>query len=116
VRAAASLKPGALLVPQRAVQDLQGNFQVGVVGPDHTVEIRPVKVGPRVGSLWVINEGLTPGERVIVAGLQNVRASAVVKASPVEAEPAGAGVQPGAASPKGAPAPTGAASPRHPSN
>jgi membrane fusion protein (multidrug efflux system) len=116
VRAASRLKAGALLVPQRAVQDQQGNFQVGVVGPDNTVEIRPVKVGPRVGSLWVINEGLKPGERVIVAGLQNVRAGAVVKATPVEAEPAGAGGQPGAASAKGAPAPTEAASQRHPSN
>jgi RND family efflux transporter MFP subunit len=116
VRAAARLRTGALLVPQRAVQDLQGTFQVGVVGPDNTVEIRSVKVGPRVGSLWVINEGLKPGERVIVAGLQNVRAGAVVKASPVDAEPAGAGVQPGAASAKGAPAPTGASSQGHPSN
>ena len=53
---------------------------MGVVGPDNTVEIRPVKVGPRVGTLWVITEGLKPGERVIVAGLQNVRAGAVVKA------------------------------------
>jgi membrane fusion protein (multidrug efflux system) len=116
VRAAASLQTGALLVPQRAVQDVQGQFQVGVVGPDNTVEIRPVKVGPRVGPLWVINQGLKPGERVIVAGLQNVRAGAVVKASPVEAEPAGAGGQPGAASAKGAPALTGAAAQRHPSN
>ena len=104
VRAAGRLQVGALLVPQRAVQDLQGQFQVGVVGPDDTVEIRPVKVGPRVGSLWVIAEGLKPGERVIVAGLQNVRAGAVVKASPVEAEAAGAGGQPGAAAQ------------RHPSN
>jgi RND family efflux transporter MFP subunit len=114
VRAALSLHTGALLVPQRAVQDLQGQFQVGVVGPDNTVEIRSVKVGPRVGTLWVITEGLKLGERVIVAGLQNVRAGAVVKASPVAAEPAGAEGQPGAASTTGAPAPTGAASQRHP--
>jgi membrane fusion protein, multidrug efflux system len=116
VRAAASLQTGALLVPQRAVQDVQGKFQVGVVGPDNTVAIRAVKVGPRVGTLWVITEGLKPGERVIVAGLQNVHAGAVVKPLPVAAEPAGAEGQPGAASPTGAPAPTGAASPRHPSN
>jgi RND family efflux transporter MFP subunit len=116
VRAASRLKTGALLVPQRAVQDLQGNFQVGVVGPDNTVEIRPVKVGPRVGTLWVITEGLKPGERVIVAGLQNVRAGAVVKATPVEAEPAGAGGQSGAASATGSPDPTGASSQRQPSN
>jgi RND family efflux transporter MFP subunit len=116
VRAASRLRTGALLVPQRAVQDQQGNFQVGVVGPDNTVEIRPVKVGPRVGSLWVINEGLKPGERVIVAGLQNVRAGAVVKASPVDAEPAGAGAQPVAESAKGAPAQTGDSSQGQPSN
>ena len=116
VRAASRLKAGALLVPQRAVQDQQGNFQVGVVGPDNTVEIRPVKVGPRVGSLWVIDEGLKPGERVIVAGLQNVRAGAVVKASPVEAEAARAGAQPVAESAKGAPAQTGDSSQGHPSN
>jgi membrane fusion protein (multidrug efflux system) len=116
VRAPSRLRTGALLVPQRAVQDLQGNFQVGVVGPDDTVEIRPVKVGPRVGSLWVINEGLKPGEQVIVAGLQNVRAGAVVKAAPVDAEAAGVGVEPGAASAKRAPAPTGASSQNPPSN
>jgi RND family efflux transporter MFP subunit len=116
VRAATSLQTGALLVPQRAVQDQQGQFQVGAVGPDNTVEIRAVKVGPRVGSLWVITEGLTPGARVIVAGLQNVRAGAVVKASLVEAQPAGAEGQPGAASTTGTPALTGAASQRHPSH
>ena len=115
VRGAASLKTGALLVRQRAVQDLQRNFQVGVVGSDNTVEIHSVKVGPRVGTLWVINEGLKPGERVIVAGLQNVRAGAVVKASPVDAKPAEAEVQSVAASTKGAPASTGASSQRHPS-
>ena len=109
VRAAMSLQTGALLVPQRAVQDVQGRFQVGVVGPDNTVEIRAVKVGSRVGTLWVITEGLKPGERVIVAGLQNMRAGAVVKAVPVEVEPAGAEGQPGAASTTGTPAPTGAA-------
>ena len=108
VRAAMSLQTGALLVPQRAVQDVQGRFQVGVVGPDNTVEIRSVKVGSRVGTLWVITEGLKPGERVIVAGLQNVRAGAVVKAVPVEAEPAGAEGQPGPRPPRGTPAPTGA--------
>jgi RND family efflux transporter MFP subunit len=116
VRAAASVQTGALLVPQRAVQDVQGRFQVGVVGPDNTVEIRAVKVGSRVGTLWVITEGLKPGERVIVAGLQNVRAGAVVKAVPVDAEPAGADGQPGAASATGTPAPTGAASQRHPAH
>ena len=68
-----------------------------VWSPDNTVEIRSVKVGPG-GYPWVITEGLKPRRAVIVAGLQNVRAGAVVKAVPVDAEPAGAEGQPGAAS------------------
>src|SRR5262245_1137845 len=88
VRAATSVKKGALLVPQRAVQDLQGLYQVGVVGSDSKVEMRSVKAGPRAGSLWVIDEGLKPGERVIVEGLQKVRAGEAVKTTLVTAEPA----------------------------
>ena len=114
VRAAMSLQTGALLVPQRAVQDVQGRFQVGVVGPDNAGRDPPVKVGSRVGTLWVITEGLKPGERVIVAGLQNVRAGAVVKACQV-AEPAGAEGRRGPRPPRGRP-PRLAPPPRHPSN
>lgn len=88
VRAATSVKKGALLVPQRAVQNLQGLYQVGVVGSDSKVEMRSVKAGPLVGSLWVIDEGLKPGERVIVEGLQKVRAGEAVKTTLVTAEPA----------------------------
>jgi membrane fusion protein (multidrug efflux system) len=72
VRSVMSVKKNALLVPQRAVTELQGNYQVAVVGPDNKVSIRPVKVGETVDSMWIINEGLTPDERVVTEGTQNV--------------------------------------------
>jgi membrane fusion protein (multidrug efflux system) len=82
VRAQRSVKREALLVPQRAVMELQGTYQVAVVGPDQKVDIRPVKVGQQVEGFWVIDEGLRPGERVIVEGLQKVRPGMVVTATP----------------------------------
>lgn len=63
----------AVLVPQRAVQELQALFSVVVVTPDQKAETRPVKPGARVGSLWVITSGLKPGEKVVVEGIQKVR-------------------------------------------
>ncbi len=69
---------GALLVPQRAVTELQGRYQVAVVGPDNKVDIRPVKLGDRVDSLWIVLEGLKPGERVVAEGVQKVREGMVV--------------------------------------
>ena len=86
VRAAVETKRGALLVPQRAVQELQGTFQLAVVGTDNKVSMRTVKAGARVGNLWVIDEGLAPGERVVVEGLQKVRDGVTV--NPKSAEPA----------------------------
>ena len=80
------VKKGALLVPQRAVSELQGAFQVAVVGPDNKVEIRPVETGPRVGSLWVIEKGLKPGDRIVVEGAQKVRPGIEVNPKPVPAE------------------------------
>ena len=68
----------ALLVPQRAVRDMQGRAEVAVVGPDDTVEIRGVELGDRSGSLWIIEKGLEPGERVIVEGVQKVRSGITV--------------------------------------
>jgi membrane fusion protein (multidrug efflux system) len=86
VRATTETRQGALLVPQRAVQELQGTQQVAVVGADNTVAMRTVKAGARVGDLWVIDEGLKPGERIVVEGLQKVREGATV--NPKSAEPA----------------------------
>jgi RND family efflux transporter MFP subunit len=88
VRLSAKTQPGALLVPQRAVTELQGAHQVAVVGDDDKVSIRQVSVGDRVGKLWIITEGLKPGERVVVEGLLKVRDGASVKPVPA---PAGAG-------------------------
>jgi RND family efflux transporter MFP subunit len=79
VRAPGDVRPGALLVPQRAVTELQGSYQVAVVGSDNKVSIRPVKVGERVDALWILESGVKPGEFVIVEGLQKVRDGATVK-------------------------------------
>ena len=79
VRAAGDVRPGALLVPQRAVTELQGSYQVAVVGSDNKVSIRPVKVGQRVDALWILEGGVKSGEFVIVEGLQKVRDGATVK-------------------------------------
>jgi membrane fusion protein, multidrug efflux system len=86
VRAPIETRPGALLVPQRAVQEVQGGYQVAVVGTDNKVAMRPVKTGARVGTQWVIDEGLKPDERVVVEGLQKVRDGVTV--NPKAAEPA----------------------------
>jgi multidrug efflux pump subunit AcrA (membrane-fusion protein) len=82
VRALVDTKKSALLIPQRAVQDLQGVHQVAVVGSDDTVDLRKVQVGERVGSLWIIEQGLKPGERVIVEGIDRVKAGQKVKPTP----------------------------------
>jgi membrane fusion protein (multidrug efflux system) len=87
VRATTETRKGALLVPQRAVQELQGSHQVAVVGADSKVSMRTVKAGARVGDLWVIDEGLKPGERIVVEGLQKVREGATVNPKPAEPAP-----------------------------
>src|SRR5215475_8505432 len=91
VRAVVEMKKSALLIPQRAVQDVQGIHQVAVVRPDDTVDIRTVKVDVPVGSLWTVTEGLKPGERVIVEGGDRVRAGQKVRlaaSSPAESSAA----------------------------
>ncbi len=90
VRAEVEVKQGAILVPQRAVQDLQGVFSVMVVGSDSTIEQRLVMPGERVGSLWVIDSGLKAGERIVVEGVQKVRPGIQVKATEVPIEGAAA--------------------------
>jgi membrane fusion protein (multidrug efflux system) len=79
VRAAVDLKKGAILVPQRAVTELQGIYNVAVVGSGDTVEIRMVTTAERIGTLWVIDSGLKAGDRIVVEGLQKVRAGMKVK-------------------------------------
>jgi membrane fusion protein (multidrug efflux system) len=78
VRAATSVAKGALLVPQRSVLETQGTYQVVVVGSDNKANIRPVKTGERVGQMWIITEGLKPGEQVIVEGIQKAREGSLV--------------------------------------
>lgn len=76
------VKPGMLLVQQRAVQELQNLYSVAVVDGEGKVSFRNVKVGPRIDSMWVIEEGLRSGERVVVEGLQRVQEGATVTAKP----------------------------------
>jgi membrane fusion protein (multidrug efflux system) len=78
VRVLSEVKQGALLVPQRAVTELQGINEVAVVGANNQVSIRPVVTGERMGTDWTIEKGLSPGERVVVEGVQKVRDGAVV--------------------------------------
>ena len=78
VRVEFELKRGALLVPQRAVAELQGSYQVAVVDADNKIHIQPVQVGERSGNLWMIDEGLSPGQRVVVEGSQKIREGILV--------------------------------------
>jgi len=91
VRGVTETKKGALLVPQRAVMELQNLYSVAVVGEGNKVAFRNVKVGPRVDSLWLIEEGVKPGEKVVVEGLQKVRDGMVVSPKAAAAAPAGKG-------------------------
>lgn len=84
VRATTELKRGALLVPQRAVNEMQGVYQVAVVGSGNVAEVRPVKTGARSGAMWIIEEGLQPGEHVVVEGFSRVKDGQVVKPQSAE--------------------------------
>ena len=79
LRAAPEVRNGALLVPQKAVTELQGTYQLAVVGADNKVSIRAVKVGDRIGALWIVESGVKAGEMVIVEGLQKVQNGSTVK-------------------------------------
>ncbi len=99
VRATMSVDKGALLVPQRAVTEIQGKYLVAVVGADNKVDIRPVMVGERVGTEWVITKGLQPGEQVIAEGTQKARPGATVTPKPfASGAPAGKTAAPAPAS------------------
>jgi membrane fusion protein (multidrug efflux system) len=92
------------MIPQRAVSELQGSYQVAVVGTDNKVNIRPVRTGERVDNLWVITSGLKPGDRVVVEGIQKVREGMVVSPKLVEPESRPQPVSP--PKPEAKPAPT----------
>jgi len=82
VRAAIGTSSGALLIPQRAVMELQGSHQVAVVDSANKVSIRSVKLGDRIGSMWIVAEGLKPGERVVAEGVQKARPGMQVSPKP----------------------------------
>jgi membrane fusion protein (multidrug efflux system) len=84
VRVETNIKNGALLVPQSAVAQAQGSYQVAVVGSNHKVSMRTVKPGETVGTLWVIDEGLKPGEQVVVEGLQQLKEGTTVNPKPAQ--------------------------------
>src|SRR5690349_4955737 len=92
IRTVIATRKAALVVPQKAVSELQGNYQVAIVGNDNKVQIRPVKVGERIGTEWIIAQGLKPGERVVAEGIQKVRGGMAVNPKPLtataEAQPA----------------------------
>jgi membrane fusion protein (multidrug efflux system) len=85
VRAVTGEDKGALLVPQPAVTELQGGYEVDVVGADNRVATRSVQVGDRVGTMWVISSGLKPGDRVVVEGQQKIRPGNQVQPKPFKA-------------------------------
>ena len=89
VRTAVRVQQDALLVPQRAVSELQGGFQVAALDHENKVSIRTVKVGDRVGGQWIIVDGLKPGERVVAEGVQKVRTGMQVNPKPFAAEAKG---------------------------
>ena len=89
VRAVIRTEHNALVVPQRAVSELQGSYQVAVVDGESKVSIQPVKVGDTAGSEWVIEEGLKPGERVVAEGVQKVRPGMTVNPKPFVAQTKG---------------------------
>jgi membrane fusion protein, multidrug efflux system len=80
VRATTSIRRNAVMVPQRAVNEMQGTYQVAVIDAGGMAEVRPVKVGDRVGSMWIITEGLAAGERVVTEGFSRVKNGAPVNA------------------------------------
>jgi membrane fusion protein (multidrug efflux system) len=95
VRAQTELQRGALLVPQRAVTELQGSYQVAVVNADNKVHIQPVQVGPQIGTNWVITSGLKPGEQVVIEGTGKLVDGIPVHPHPEAPEQAQAETSPG---------------------
>ena len=80
VRFVADMKKGAMVIPQEAVNELQGGYQVAVVDENNKVSIRPIKMGERIGAMWEVTDGLKPGDKVVVQGLQKAREGSIVTA------------------------------------
>jgi RND family efflux transporter MFP subunit len=78
VRFVADMKKGAMVIPQEAVSELQGSYQVAVVDQDNKVSIRPVNMGERIGAMWEVTDGLKAGDKVVVEGIQKAREGAQV--------------------------------------
>jgi membrane fusion protein (multidrug efflux system) len=86
IRVKFDLANGALLVPQKAVSELQGSYQVAIVDAENKIHIQPVRVGDRNGTLWIIQEGLHPGQRIVVEGIQKVREGILVNTTNAPAD------------------------------
>ena len=82
IRAVTEVRKDALLIPQRAVAELQGVYQVGLVGPDNKVTVKAVNLGPQVADAWIVESGLQAGDNVIVDGLQRIRNGMTVAPAP----------------------------------
>jgi membrane fusion protein (multidrug efflux system) len=102
VRVAVDTRKDAILVPQRAVKELQATYSVAVVGADDKVQMRTVKPGARIGSLWIIESGLAAGDKIVVEGLQKVRDGMTVKPAVVAIADDAAAAAPASAPPPGA--------------
>jgi membrane fusion protein (multidrug efflux system) len=101
VRAKTETRRGAILLPQRAVMELQGSYQVATVDSQNRAHLRPVRVGEQVGNDWLIESGIAPDDRVIAEGIQKIREGVVVdpqpfvpsQANPTQAPPPAGGRQ-----------------------
>ena len=82
IRAVTELRKSAVLIPQQAVSELQGVYQVGVVGVDNKVTIKTVKLGPQSGDMWVVESGLQAGDNVVIDGLQRIKTGMTVAPTP----------------------------------
>lgn len=87
IRAQMGLKQNALLVPQRAITEVQGRYLVAVIGPESKVAIKQVKASDRYGQLWVVDEGLQTGSKVVAEGIQKVKDGMIVSPKPFESQP-----------------------------
>jgi membrane fusion protein (multidrug efflux system) len=96
VRAQTQVKTNALVVPQRAVAELQGSYQVTLIGSTNQIHVQTVEVGAQVGGGWIIEKGLKPGDRVVVEGMQKAKEGAVVTPKPFNGQPPASAMATGA--------------------